>query len=222
LVYSTYLGGANDDEARGVVVDDNGNAYIVGYHISEDTPPSSFDIVVSALDTFGADLLFQVSEWSAVANDGHGIALGPYGDIYYTGAKNAPADLYAARLADGGSPPPPANGVLHVGDIDGNSISGRRARWRATVTVLVHDEAENPKPDVTVRGVWGNGYTGSAQIVTDSNGIATMTTAAIRGKVKSVTFTVTSLTKSGSTYDTTANHDPDGDSDGTTIVVSRN
>jgi hypothetical protein len=108
-----------------------------------------------------------------------------------------------------------------VGDIDGNSFKLRRSSWRATVTVLVHDESENPRPDVTVRGNWGGGYSGSAQIVTDANGIATMSTARIRGRVKSVTFTVSSLTKTGSTYDSVYNHDPDGDSNGTTILVER-
>lgn len=219
IVYSTYMGGANDDEARGVAIDNDGNAYVVGYHISEDTPPSSFDIVVSCLDASGSNLLFKVSEWSAVANDGHGIALGPDGSVYYTGAKNAPADLYAARLADVGSPPPPLNVTMHVGDIDGRSIG--RKTWRAEVTVQVHDDQHNPVPDVTVKGVWSGGYSGNAQIVTDSNGIATMTTPGMGRKINNVTFTVTSLTKSGSTYDQTANHDPEGDSNGTIIVVSR-
>jgi hypothetical protein len=36
-----------------------------------------------------------------------------------------------------------------------------------------------------------------------------------------VTFTVTSVTRTGSTYTAAANHDPDGDSDGTAIVVFR-
>ena len=215
LVYSTFMGGANDDQANGVVIDAAGKAYVVGYHISEDTPPSANDISVSCLDASGAHLLYNVTEWSAVANTGHGIALGPDGNVYYTGAKNVPSDLYAARLADGGSPPPPLNGVLHVGDIDGSKATSGKSYWKATVIVLVHDAEENPIADVTVKGAWSNGYSGNAQIVTDANGRATMTTANIRRTVKSVTFTVTSLTKSGSTYDSAANHDPDGDSNGT-------
>jgi hypothetical protein len=39
--------------------------------------------------------------------------------------------------------------------------------------------------------------------------------------VPSLTFTVTNLSKVGLTYDAGANHDPDVDSDGTTIVVNR-
>jgi hypothetical protein len=55
----------------------------------------------------------------------------------------------------------------------------------------------------------------------EASGRATMTTATIRNNVKSVIFTVASLTKTGSTYDSASNHDPDGDSNGTIIVVSR-
>jgi hypothetical protein len=36
-----------------------------------------------------------------------------------------------------------------------------------------------------------------------------------------VTFTVTDVSKAGMTYNPGANHDPDGDSNGTVIVVSK-
>ena len=221
LVYSTFLGDASDDEAHGVVTDAAGNAYVVGYTTSTDTPPSAFDISVACLDPSGAHLLYDVKVWSAVANDGHGIALGPDGDVYFTGAKNAPADLYAARLADGGSPPPPLYGILHVGDLDGSKAATSKSHWKASVNVLVHDAQENPIANATVKGSWSGGYSGSGQLVTDASGRCTMTTPNIRRTVKSVTFTIVSLTKTGSTYDAAANHDPDGDSNGTRIVVTR-
>ena len=102
LVYSTYLGGGNDDDARGVVVDGAGNAYIVGFFTSTDTPPSEFDIYVAGFDPTGSQLRYYFKMWSAVANDGHGIALGPDGDVYFTGAIDVPADLFAARLSESG------------------------------------------------------------------------------------------------------------------------
>ena len=100
--------------------------------------------------------------WSAVANDGHGIALGPDGDVYFTGAKNAPADLYAARLADGGSPPPPLYGILHVGDLDGSKAATSKSYWKASVNILVHDAQENPIANATVKGSWSGGYSVAA------------------------------------------------------------
>jgi hypothetical protein len=238
LAYSTFLGGANDDEARGVVVDAAGNAYVVGYTISADVPPSAFDISVSSLDASGAHLRYSVRVASAVANDGHGIALGPGGDVYFTGAQNAPSDLYAARLSESAGPvptptpintpppptaiptPPPSGDSLHVGDLDGSN-SRSSSYWKASVRILVHDAGHNPVAKVTVRGAWGSGYSGNAQCVTTGDGACTLTTGNIRRNVSSVTFTVNKLTKSGYTYDSAANHDPDGDSSGTSIVVSR-
>jgi hypothetical protein len=38
LIYSTYLGGANDDQARGVAIDSAGNAYLAGRTSSTDFP----------------------------------------------------------------------------------------------------------------------------------------------------------------------------------------
>jgi hypothetical protein len=50
LVYSTYLGGANDDQARGVVLDSAGNAYIAGRTSSTDYPTAN-----ALQSTFGGE-----------------------------------------------------------------------------------------------------------------------------------------------------------------------
>jgi hypothetical protein len=43
----------------------------------------------------------------------------------------------------------------------------------------------------------------------------------IRKSTKSVSFTVNSVTRSGNTYQPSANHDPDGSSNGTAIIVNK-
>jgi hypothetical protein len=243
LIYSTFLGGGNDDESDGVAVDGAGNAYLVGYTYSTDVPPN-VNVFVSSLDASGSQLRYTVYVWSASPNTAHGIALGPTGNVYFTGAQNAPSDLYAAELMDGGSPlptptntplpptptqtstplpptptPVPSSYSLHVGDLDGSSALVSRY-WKATVSVLVHDAGHHPVSNVTVSGTWSNGYSGNAKCTTAANGICTLTTGNLRRTVSSVTFTVKNLVKSGYTYAPTANHDPDGDSNGRVIVVS--
>lgn len=59
LVYSTYLGGADDDWGRGIAVDNSGNAYITGWTFSADFPttPGAFDTTFKGLmDAFVAKI----------------------------------------------------------------------------------------------------------------------------------------------------------------------
>ena len=72
-----------------------------------------------------------------------------------------------------------------------------------------------------MRGAWSGGATGNAQCVTGANGTCTLTKSNLARTVASVTFTVSNLTQSGYTYTPSANHDPDGDSNGTSILVPR-
>jgi len=53
------------------------------------------------------------------------------------------------------------------------------------------------------------------------NGTCIVLFPSLKRSVTSVSFTVVSVTMSGRTYDSTLNHDPDGDSNGTTIKVKR-
>jgi hypothetical protein len=90
------------------------------------------------------------------------------------------------------------------------------------VTVYVHDNNENPVANATVSGGWTNGATGTVSCTTNSNGACQVSKTGLNTKTtSSVTFTVTSVTHSTLTYKSSANHDPDGDSNGTSIVISK-
>jgi len=114
----------------------------------------------------------------------------------------------------------PAGGTMHVGDLDGSSVSGG-STWNATVTITVHDASENPVAGAVVTGSWSAGTTGSGTCTTNASGQCSITKTGIRNTSNSVTFTVTNVTKSGSSYNSAANHDPDGDSNGTVIIIAK-
>lgn len=113
---------------------------------------------------------------------------------------------------------PGAGMVMHVGDLDGSSTASNGNRWNAIVTIDVHDGSENPVANATVSGSWSNGTTGSGSCVTNGAGQCSITKNNIRNSA-SVTFTVTNVTRTGDTYNSGANHDPDGDSNGTNITI---
>jgi hypothetical protein len=109
--------------------------------------------------------------------------------------------------------------TIHIGDLDGSSTQGNRNRWNATVTVLVHDSSETPVANSLVNGTWSDGASDSDICTTDSTGQCTITKTNIKSNVSSVTFNITNIAQVSSVYQPADNHDPDGDSDGTTITV---
>jgi len=109
--------------------------------------------------------------------------------------------------------------TMHVGDLDGvKDLKGTSGRWEVFVTVTIHDENCNPVANATVSGEWSGATTGTVSGSTGSDGTVTLSTGNMSGGTE-VTFTVTGVTHDILTYDGTANHEPDGDSDGTSITV---
>jgi hypothetical protein len=108
--------------------------------------------------------------------------------------------------------------TMHIGDLDRSSVTSG-TKWNATVTIYVHNNSEKPVANATVTGKWTNGATGTVTCVTNSSGMCIVTKAGLAIKTTSVTFTVTNITATSLTYKSTSNHDPDGDSNGTVIVV---
>lgn len=109
----------------------------------------------------------------------------------------------------------------HVGDLDGGAVTAPRNRWEVTVTVAVHDALENPIGGATAAGGWGGGANGSGSCVTGADGRCSVSKGNLKSNVAQVSFAVTGISGSNVSYDGSANHDPDGDSDGTTITVNK-
>jgi hypothetical protein len=118
---------------------------------------------------------------------------------------------------------PPASNTMHVGDLDRSAVyTNGGNRWRATVTIKIVNASNVPVGNANVRGKWTNGSSGNVTCKTNASGVCNVVKSDLRSNnVASVTYTVTNVTKSGQTYIATANTDPDGDSNGTSIVISR-
>lgn len=89
------------------------------------------------------------------------------------------------------------------------------------MVVNVHDGSHNPVPNAAVSVQWSGGFTGSATLTTDSSGRCTFVSGVINKNSPSATLTIANITHASLSYNASANHDPDGDSTGTTIVVNR-
>ena len=95
LVYSTYVGGANDDEALSIAINASGNAYVTGEASSTDFPTTSgalrrtlsgvSDAFVAKLDPSGTALVYSTYLGGGSDDDGRGIAIDSTGNSYVTG-----------------------------------------------------------------------------------------------------------------------------------------
>lgn len=99
LVYSTYLGGAQDDKAATIAVDGQGNAYIAGSTASSTfpttvgAPQTTFtgtqDAFVTALNPGGSALLYSTLLGGTGVARANGLAVDQTGNVYVGGSTNA-------------------------------------------------------------------------------------------------------------------------------------
>ncbi|TMK67763.1 MAG: peptidase S8 [Actinobacteria bacterium] len=151
------------------------------------------------------------------------IRVSPYeGDPFFGRGGSFGIDLSTGPV--GGSPPPPPPPppppakTMHVGDLDGTAVRNANKRWTATVTIRVHDGDHALLGGVVVTASWQGGI--SATCTTGASGACSVSRQFQNSKA-SVSLAVSNLSKAGYTYQPSANHDPDGDSNGTTITVRK-
>ena len=94
LIYSTYLGGGNEDHGLGIAVDGNGNAYVTGETWSANFPTQnpyqtwqgiSTDAFVTKLSSTGNSLIYSTFLGGESGDRGLGIAVDGNGNAYVTG-----------------------------------------------------------------------------------------------------------------------------------------
>ncbi len=94
MIYSTYLGGGGNDQASGIAVDVNGNAYITGQSGSSDFPVTNslqsfaggtFDAFVMEINPTGSARIYSTFLGGSGEDYGGGIAIDASGYAYVTG-----------------------------------------------------------------------------------------------------------------------------------------
>ena len=158
-----------------------------------------------AMPTVAGTYRVRIYAWDGDPNFGLG---GPFDMALSTG----PVD-------EGTPPPPPPPPSMHVRDLDDTSVLLTAKKWRARVAIRVHDGDHAVLPGVVVRGRFGPN--GSVLTCTTGTGGSCSLQRDLARTRASIVFTVLGLTRSGYTYQSGGNHDPDGDSNGTKITVTR-
>jgi hypothetical protein len=172
-----------------------------GYHIER----SLDDVNWARIETVGPDVTAYV-DTGLLPETRYYYRVQAYNSGGTSGYSNT-----ASALTDAAS-------TVHVSDLDGAGVAGRR--WEAWVTITVEDTYANPVSGATVTGDWSSGVSGSGSCMTNASGQCSVALTNIKSNNSSVTFTVTKVEHAWYTYDPASNTDPDGDSDGTVIVVS--
>jgi predicted extracellular nuclease len=106
-----------------------------------------------------------------------------------------------------------------IADLDGVGVQ-IVGRWLAVAIIYVHDEDGRPIVGATVHGTWFGDSVTPVSCTTGSTGRCSVSTTAYRRR-NEVTFQVDDVVHPGAPYDPSANQDPDGDSDGTTLTVTQ-
>jgi len=173
---------------------------------------------VGADNTFGSGRLDLQAAYDWLAGGGGSVTLFPTPSP--TAMPTATPTATATAIPP--TPTPTATAVpgLHVGDLDRSTTTGASG-WTAKVAIEVHSSSHGLVSGATVAGSWSGGYTGTGSCTTDGTGRCLVATSNISKKVVSVMFTVSAASKSGYVYQSASNHDPDGDSNGTAIMVNK-
>ena len=94
LVYISYIGGSGTDEGTGLVIDNEGNAYLSGGTNSADFPVKNafrnkisggYDVWISKLDPTGKDMVFSTYLGGTDDDFGYAIAIDDKHNVFVTG-----------------------------------------------------------------------------------------------------------------------------------------
>lgn len=116
LVYSTYIGGTNDEAGQGIALDVSENAYVTGYTLSLNYPTTPgvvqpvlgghFDAFVTKVNPLGTALVYSTFIGGTETDGGQGIVVDSSGAAYFAGgtlSTNFPTTPGAFQTVNAGS-----------------------------------------------------------------------------------------------------------------------
>lgn len=208
-------------------IDDNPQQYFLS-----DLVALSNGFILATAGSIDFDYIYNptVRTWTEVP--GRGTYLATFttltnGTLLAAGGSSGTVPQSHAAIFDPTSTPTPPPATHHIGDLDnatGPAASSLQAassaKWQPKVTATVLDSTGAVVAGATVSGTFSS-HRGTLTCTTAANGTCTMGNFSLSQSTKKTVFTVTNVLKASSTYVPTANSDPDGDSNGTSITLKR-
>jgi hypothetical protein len=112
--------------------------------------------------------------------------------------------------------------TMHVGDLDASAAAAAKQTWHGAVSIAIHSASESPVSGTVVRGTWSGAVGGSGMCTTNVTGSCSIATGNINiKKGAAATLTISSVNHPSYQYQSSANHDVDGGSNGSSITVRR-
>jgi hypothetical protein len=140
LMFSTYLGGNNDDRGAGISVDSSGNSYITGHTSSGNFPTTtnpiqatlqgSGDAFVAKVNATGSTLLYSTYLGGSSDDQGNSIAVDSFGNAYVTGSTSSTdfPTVFPVQVLNSGSHAfvtklnPPGSALVYSSYLGGNGF----------------------------------------------------------------------------------------------------
>jgi hypothetical protein len=113
--------------------------------------------------------------------------------------------------------------AVHIGDLDAAEFtSGTGTNTAASVLVMVHDAEHRPVRYARVRGSWSDGVSGPGQCETGVDGTCNLKSRLFPDQQGlKLALAIRAIEGPEMQYDKTANHDIDGETNGSTITLYR-